>query len=96
MQYCFLRALLLEHSKQTGNGSEKSNAFYESRSEDHVSTNVVRSFRLTGNRVNGAFTDLADTDTGTDSGEACTQSTITGLYYVQQSGHQRHLIWFYI
>jgi hypothetical protein len=87
--------LLTEYRKQTGNGSQKGNPFDQGRSQDHVSTNVVRSFRLAGNGVYSAFTDLTDTDTGTDSGKTCTQSTITGLYYVQQNGHQRHLIWFY-
>jgi hypothetical protein len=95
MQYCLLRALLLEYSKQTRNGSQKGNPFNQGRSQDHVSTNVVRSFRLTGNGVYSAFTYLTDADTGADSGKTCAQSTVTGLYYVQQSGHQRHLIWFY-
>jgi hypothetical protein len=96
MQYVFLRGSFLEYSEQTGNRSQKRNTFYEGRCQDHVTANVVRSFRLTGNSVYCAFTDLADTDTGADGCKACTQCTITGLYYVQQSGHQRHLIWFYI
>jgi hypothetical protein len=91
----FLCGLLREYSEQTGNGSQKGNTFYEGRSQDHVTANVVRSFRLTGNSVYCAFTDLADTDTGANGCKACTQRTVTGLNYIQQSGHQRHLIWFY-
>jgi len=84
MQYVFLRALPLEYSEQTGNGSQKGNTFYESRSQDHVCTNVVRSFRLTGNGVNCSLTDLADTDTSTNSSEACAKGAITGLNHISQ------------
>src|SRR5579859_2367100 len=80
----FLRALLLEYSEQTGNGSQKGNPFDQGRSQDHVCTNVVRSFRLTGNGINSALTDLADTDTGADSSEACANCAITRLNHISQ------------
>jgi hypothetical protein len=88
----FFTCLLRKYSEQTGNGGQKGNPFDQGRSQDHVSTNVIRSFGLAGNGVNSTFTDLTDTDTGTDSGEACTQRTVTGLNYIQQSRHHRHLI----
>jgi hypothetical protein len=73
----FLRAngLLAEYSQQTSYGSQQGNAFYEGRSKDHVSTNVIGSFRLTGNGLNGTFTDHTYTDTSTDSRKACADST---------------------
>ena len=86
-----------EYSEQTCYGSQKGNTLDEGRSQDHVGTNVIRSFRLTGNCVYSAFTDLSDTNAGTDSGETCTKRTITGLDHIsQQSCHQRHVLWFYI
>jgi hypothetical protein len=95
MQYEFyvLSGLFAEYSQQTCYGGEKGNTFNQGRSQDHVCTNVVRSFRLTGNGFNSAFTDLTDTDTGTDSGEACANRTITRLYF-QHDSHQRHDTWF--
>jgi hypothetical protein len=86
---------LVEHSEQTCNGSQKGNTFYEGRSQDHVGTNFVSSFRLAGNTFYSAFTDLSDTDTGTDGGETCADCAITRLCYIQQSCHQRHDTWFY-
>jgi len=86
-------ALLLEYCEQTSNGSQKGNTLNQSRSQDHVSTNVVRSFRLAGNGVNSAFTDLSNTDTGTDRGKTCTQCTITGLNNISQEiHHHRHFL----
>jgi len=79
----FFSRLLAEYRKQTGNGGEKGNTFYESCGQDHVTANVVRSFRLTGNGVYCAFTDLADTDTGTDGCKTCTQCTVTRLHYIR-------------
>jgi hypothetical protein len=85
--------LVSEYSEQTCYGSQKGNTFYEGRSQDHVGANVIRSFRLTGNCVYSAFTDLSDTDAGTDRGKTCTKCTITGLDHIsQQSGHQRHVL----
>jgi hypothetical protein len=105
MQYVFLRAPLrfsfikpsglFNCNEQTCNGSQKGNAFYECRGQDHVGTNVIRSFGLAGDTFYSAFTDLADTDTGTDGGETCTNCAITGLRYIQQSCHQRHDTWVY-
>jgi hypothetical protein len=80
----FLRTrLLFEHGKQTCYGSQKSNAFDQGRSKDHVGTNVIRCFGLAGDSFYGALTDLTDTDTGTDSGEARPNGTITRLYHIQ-------------
>jgi hypothetical protein len=87
---------LFNCDEQTCNGSQKGNTFYQGRSEDPVGTNVVSSFRLAGDAFYGAFTDLADTDACAHGGEACADSAITGLYYIQQSCHQRHDTWFYI
>jgi hypothetical protein len=58
---------LFEYSQQTCYRSEKSNPFYERSRQDHVCTNVVGRFRLTRDRINSTFTNLTDTDTGTDS-----------------------------
>jgi hypothetical protein len=85
---------LFNGNEQTCYGSQKGNAFYQSRGQDHVGTNVVRSFRLTGDAFNGALTDLSDTDTGTDCGKTCANCAIPGLDF-QQSCHQRHDTWFY-
>jgi hypothetical protein len=90
------RLSFCEYSEQTCHGSKKGNTFYEGRSEDHVSTNVVRSFGLAGDGFYSAFTDLSDTDTGTYSGEACANCAITRLYSVQQCGHQHHDSWVFI
>ena len=84
MQYVFYVLRLFEYSEQTCYGSQKGNTFYEGRSQDHVSTNVVRSFRLTGNGVNCSLTDLADTDTSANSSEASAQSAITWLNHISQ------------
>jgi hypothetical protein len=73
---------LREYSKQTCHSSQKGNAFHQCRSQDHVSTNVVRSLGLAGNGFYGTFTDLSDTDTGTHSGKARANCTITRLYSV--------------
>lgn len=90
MQYnSYVRSRLMEHGKQTCYGSQKGNPFDQRRCEDHVGTNVVRSFRLAGNAFYGAFTDLTDTDTCTNGGKTCADSTITGLYF-QQNCHQCH------
>ncbi|HMH22353.1 MAG TPA: hypothetical protein VK563_11275 [Puia sp.] len=71
MQYDFyVRSLFLEDSQQACNGSQQGDAFYKRRSQDHVGTNVVRSFRLAGNGFYSSFTDQTDTDTGADSGKA--------------------------
>ena len=84
MQYVFYVPGLLQNREQTGNGTQKGNTFYEGRSQDHVCTNVVRSFRLTGNGINSALTDLADTDTGTYGSEACAEGAIAGLNHISQ------------
>jgi hypothetical protein len=103
MQYFFLRALLpecrffrlLERGKQACYGGKKSNPFHQGRSQDHVGTNVIRSFWLTGDAFNGTLTDQTDTNTGTDSSKTCTDSTVTGLNHIrQQSHHHRHNICF--
>jgi hypothetical protein len=96
MQYHFYvrTCRLFEYSQQTCHSSQKGNTFYERRSQDHVRTNVVRSFRLAGNGFYGSFTDQTDTDTGTDCGEACTNGAKSGLR-IQQSDHQRHVLGFY-
>ena len=74
----------MENRKQTCNGSQKGNTFYQGRGEDHVGTNVVRSFRLAGDAFHGAFTDLTDTDTCAYGGETCADSAVTGLSYIQK------------
>jgi hypothetical protein len=84
MQYDFyVRRGLFEYRKQTCHGSQKGNPFHERRCEDHVGTNVVRSFRLAGDAFHGAFTDLTDTDTCTDGGKTRTDSAVTRLSYVR-------------
>jgi hypothetical protein len=87
MQYIFLRAshfadatcvasgLFAEYSQKTCYGSEKGNTFYQSGRQDHVSTNLICGFRLTGDTFYSAFTDLTDTDTGTDCSKACSNSS---------------------
>jgi hypothetical protein len=70
---------LLNCDEQTCYGSQKGNAFDECRRQDHVGTNVICSFRLAGNTLYSAFTNLADTDTGTDGREACANCAISGL-----------------
>ncbi len=88
---------LLEHREQTGHRSEKGDPFHQRRSEDHVGTNVVRSFGLAGDAFYGTFTDLTDTDTGADRGKTCADGTKTGLSNVrQQSHHQCHNTCFFI
>jgi hypothetical protein len=84
----------VEHSQKTCYGREKGNTFYQSGSQDHVSTNLVCGFRLTGNAFASALTDLTDTDTGTDGGKTCADGAIPGLNF-QQNSHQRHDTWFY-
>jgi hypothetical protein len=92
MQYGFFYVRSLFYCyEQTRHSSQKGNTFYKGRGQDHVCTNVVRSFRLAGYSFYSALTDLTDTDTGTNRGKTCTYSTITGLSNVQQSCHQRHL-----
>jgi hypothetical protein len=93
---CAKRLSFREYSEQTCHSSQKGNTFYQGRSQDHVSTNVVRSFGLAGNGFYSALTDLSDTDTGTYSGKACANCTITRLYSVQQCGHQHHDSWVFI
>jgi hypothetical protein len=77
----FLREkrLTAEYGKQTSHSSQKGNAFYQCRSKDHVSTNVIGSFRLTGNGFNSTLTDHTYTDTSTDGRKACAYCTKTGL-----------------
>jgi hypothetical protein len=91
MQYGFYVRSLFYCNEQTRHSSQKGNAFYQGRGQDHVGTNVVRSFRLAGDGFYSAFTDLTDTDTGTNRGKTCAYRAITGLSNVQQSCHQRHL-----
>jgi hypothetical protein len=87
---------LLEYRKQTGHRSQKGNPFHQCRSEDHVGTNVVRSFGLPGDAFNGTLTDLTNTDTGTNRRKTCANRTKTGLSNVrQQSHHQCHNTCFY-
>jgi len=96
MQYIFyvLSGLLAEYSQKTCYGSEKGNTFNQSGRQDHVCTNLICGFRLTGNTFDSAFTDLTDTDTGTDGGKTCADGAITRLNF-QQNSHQRHDTWFY-
>ncbi len=79
---CIKPSGLFNCNEQTCYGSEKGNAFYECRGQDHVGTNVIRSFRLAGDTFYSAFTDLSDTDTGTDGGETCANCAITRLSYI--------------
>ena len=72
---------LFENSEQTCYSSQKGNPFNQRHGQDHVGTNVVRSFRLAGNGFYSSFTDLSDTDTGTYSGKTCAYCTITRLYF---------------
>jgi hypothetical protein len=90
----YVPSLFLEYGKQTRYGSQQGNALYQCSSQDHVGTNVVRSFRLAGNGFYGPFTDLSDTDTGAYSGKTCANRTIPRLYHIQQNCHQRHDTWF--
>lgn len=55
-----------QYSQDTCDNREQGNTLYESGSQDHVRTDVVRSFRLTGDAFYSTFTDLTDTDTGTN------------------------------
>jgi hypothetical protein len=57
---------LNEHRQDTCDNCEKGNTLDQGSCQDHVGTNVVHCFRLTGNRFNRTTTDLADTDTGTN------------------------------
>ena len=67
--------ILQYHCKEAYDDRKQGSTFYKGRSQDHVCTNVIRCFWLTGNRFNSAFTDLTDTDTGTDSSKTCTNCT---------------------
>ena len=78
LKYCILRPVLwmqcffakacslFQYSKKTCDNREKGNTLNESGSQDHVRTNVISSLWLTRNRFYCTFTNLTDTNTGTD------------------------------
>ena len=54
-------------TQERNHHSEQRNRFHERSSYDHVCAEVIGCFGLTCHAFKGAFTDLSDTDTGTDS-----------------------------
>ena len=62
----------------TGGDGEQSTTLNESRGQNHLSENLSRGFRLTGNSVNGAATNLTNTQTCTDNGNT-SSNTATQL-----------------
>lgn len=69
---------LQNYCKQTSDNAEQGNALNQRRSEDHVCTDVISRFRLTGDGFQRALADVTHTDTGCDSSDTGTDSA-TGL-----------------
>ena len=69
----FLR--LQYYRQQTRDNAEQGNTLYQRRSQDHVSTDLVSSFRLTSDGLQSALTDVTYTDTSCDSSNTSTNST---------------------
>ena len=65
---------LLEDDQQADNHCEEGNTFDECGGNDHGGADVATSFGLTGHAFHGALTDFTDADTGTNSGQTCSDS----------------------
>jgi hypothetical protein len=65
------RFLALRFYEESQYHTNQRSALNESGSQDHVGTDVTRSFRLASDGFHRFTTDLTDTDTGTDNSEAC-------------------------
>jgi hypothetical protein len=65
------------YGKETRDNPEQCDTFYEGCSQDHVCTDVTRSFRLTGDAFYGTLTDLTDAYTSAQCSETCTYSAKT-------------------
>ena len=63
------------HRKETYDNSEQGGTLNKGRSKNHITTNLTGCFGLTGDSFYRAFTDLADTYTGTKCRDTCTDST---------------------
>ncbi len=61
----------LENCQQTDHLTEQGNALDEGGSQDHGTTNVTGSLRLTGNRLNRAGGKPTDTKTCTNGSQSC-------------------------
>jgi hypothetical protein len=66
---------LHEHREDTCDYCKQCNTFYEGCSKNHVGTDVVHGFRLTGDSFYRAFTNLTDTDTCSDGSETGTNGS---------------------
>ena len=65
---------LKEEGEDTNDHGEQSHTFDEGGNDDHARADVTGSLGLTGNGLHGASADFADTDTGGDCGDTCTES----------------------
>lgn len=80
-----VKSLFLQnYGQQTSDNAEQGNTLYQRRSKNHVCTDVVSSFRLTGDGFQRAFTDVTYTDTSCDSSDTSTDCT-AGLCQTRRS-----------
>jgi hypothetical protein len=83
--------LCLKHSQQTGYSGQQGHTFNEGGSKDHSAADVVSSLGLAGNTFGSALTNLANTNTGSNSGQAGTNGTTqVARAHIQQNVHQLH------
>src|SRR5688572_16043745 len=71
---------LKNHSKETYDDRKQCCSFYQCGSKDHVAADIVQCFRLTGDRFNSAFTDLAYADACSHSCKTCTYCSTCVCY----------------
>jgi hypothetical protein len=69
-----LPVFLEEYDEQTNHDREEGNTFDQSGGNNHVGTNVTDSFRLTGNRFNGATADVSNANTSANGCDPCADS----------------------
>jgi hypothetical protein len=71
---CHCAGVLFQYSQQTSDNAEQRNTLYEGSCQDHCRTDVTGSFWLASDRLNRTFTDLTDTNTGSQSSDTSTYS----------------------
>ena len=65
---------LLEDDEQAKHNGEEGDAFHQSGGDNHRRADVATGFGLAGHAFHGALTNFTDADTGTNSGQTCSDS----------------------
>jgi hypothetical protein len=76
-RFCSDSTLGFDGSEQTGDNTEQRNTLDEGSRQDHRGTDITGSFWLTSDAFCSAFTDLTDTDTGSESSDTSAYSAQT-------------------